>query len=91
MIIDKILEFVFNQLISISNNLPVLDMPDDFSTGIVFFTNALSQMFLFSYWINFTAIGTGILIIMSAYAIAFTITITKQTISYMTGGGGATK
>jgi hypothetical protein len=48
-------------------------------------------MYLFSYWINFSAIGTGIVIIMSAYAIAFTITITKQSISYFSGGGGATK
>ena len=88
MIIDKIIEWIFNTFISISQTTPTLTVPAGFDSGMVYFTNAVSGIFDMRAWINFPALRNALIFILAAYALAAAYKIQKQFISLITGGGG---
>jgi hypothetical protein len=71
MIIDAIMKFFFNEFIDLLQGAPTLVIPGDIDNALIFFYTAFSQIFLFSHWINFSALVQGILLILSAYTVAF--------------------
>lgn len=91
MIIDKFLEWVFNQLTSLFQQAPTLDLPDNYYEGQSIYLQAMGNISDMGAWVNFPAVAQGTIMIISAHAIAIAIKLSRQAISLATGGGGATK
>jgi hypothetical protein len=91
MIIDRFLEWAFNQLNSIFQQAPLLEVPENYQEGMSIYTEAVSNISDMGAWVNFPALALGTTMIISAHTIAIVIKLGRQAVSVATGGGGATK